>query len=65
MDPHTKQDIMKFQEKIEKIDKDLDKQNKLMLSTSIEYVDLKEEFTMLQDKKTALEDTYSCLQTDI
>jgi len=44
MDPHAKDDIKKFQEKLEKIDKDLDKHNKLMLASNIDYYSIREEF---------------------
>jgi predicted nucleic acid-binding Zn-ribbon protein len=45
MDPHAKEDIQKFQEKLEKIDKELDKQNKLVLATHVDFYAIKDEFT--------------------
>jgi hypothetical protein len=45
MDPHAKEDIQKFQEKLEKIDKELDKQNKLVLATNVDFYAIKDEFT--------------------
>jgi hypothetical protein len=45
MDPHAKEDIQKFQEKLEKIDKELDKQNKLVFATHVDFYAIKDEFT--------------------
>lgn len=53
MDPHAKEDIQKFQEKLEKIDKELDKFNKLVLTTHVEFYAIKDEYTTLMDKKSA------------
>lgn len=55
MDPHAKEDIQKFQEKLEKIDKDIDRQNKLVLASHVDYYSIKEEYTVLNDKKHAYE----------
>jgi len=44
MDPHAKEDIQKFQEKLEKIDKDLDKINKMVLASHVDYYAIKEEY---------------------
>ena len=37
MDPHTKEDIHKFQEKLSKIDKDMDKTNRVVLAASVDF----------------------------
>lgn len=44
MDPHAKEDIQKFQEKVEKIDRDIDRQNKLMLTANVDFYAIKEEY---------------------
>ena len=45
MDPIAKEDIQKFQEKLERIDKDLDKQNKLVLATHVDFYAIRDEYT--------------------
>lgn len=55
MDPHAKEDIQKFQEKLEKIDRDLDRHNKLVLATHVDFYAIKEEYQQLFDKKNAYE----------
>jgi hypothetical protein len=55
MDPHAKEDIQKFQEKLEKIDKELDRHNKFVLAAHIDFYAIKEEYTTLSDKKNAYE----------
>lgn len=62
MDPHAKEDIQKFQEKLEKIDKDLDKINKMVLASHVDYYAIKEEFQQLLDKRSAYEQAYECLK---
>jgi len=61
MDPHAKEDIQKFQEKLQKVDRELDRHNKVQLTASVDYLQIKEEFNTLNDKKNALEETYHCL----
>lgn len=55
MDPGAKEDIKKFQEKLEKIDREIDKQSKLVLACHVDYYAIREEFNALSDKKKALE----------
>lgn len=55
MDPHAKEDIQKFQEKLEKIDRELDKHNKMVLATHVDFYAIKDEYTTLNDKKSAYE----------
>lgn len=62
MDPHAREDIKKFQEKLTNIDKDLDRQNKLVLASNLDYYAIREEYNTLNDKKKALESTYNCLK---
>jgi len=45
MDPIAKEDIQKFQEKLERIDKDLDKHNKLVLATHVDFYAIRDEYT--------------------
>lgn len=40
---------------MEKIDKDIDRQNKLVLASHVEYYSIREEYTALNDKKNAYE----------
>lgn len=61
MDPHAKEDILKFQEKLERIDRDLDRHNKLVLSTHVDFYAIKEEYTTLTDKKNAIEQAYNSM----
>ena len=61
MDPHAKEDIQKFQEKLERIDKDLDKQNKLVLATHVDFYAIRDEFSQLNDKRKALQEAFACL----
>lgn len=61
MDPHAKEDIQKFQEKLEKIDKELDKQNKLVLATNVDFYAIKDEFTQLNDKRKAYQEAFTCM----
>jgi DNA-binding transcriptional regulator GbsR (MarR family) len=65
MDPHAKEDIQKFQEKLERIDKDLDRQNKLALATHVDFYAIKEEYSQLNDKKKAYEEAYNCLSEQL
>jgi septal ring factor EnvC (AmiA/AmiB activator) len=65
MDPHTREDIQKFQEKLEKIDKELDKLNKQVLTTHVEFYAIKEEYTQLLDKKSAYEQAYACMSEQL
>lgn len=65
MDPHAKEDIQKFQEKLEKIDKELDKHNKLVLATHVDFYAIKEEYQQLNDKKNAYEQAYNCLSEQV
>lgn len=65
MDPHAKEDIQKFQEKLERIDKDLDKHNKLVLATHVDFYAIKDEYTTLNDKKKAYEEAYNCLSEQL
>ena len=44
MHPHAKEDIQKFQEKLIKIDKDMDRQSKIVLATSVDYYAIKDEY---------------------
>lgn len=61
MDPHAKEDIQKFKEKLEKIDKEMDKQSKAVLASSLDFYSIRDEFTMLSDKLHAYEQAYNCL----
>ena len=61
MDPHAREDILKFKEKLERIDKDLDRSNKIALATHVDYYAIKEEYTALADKRNAYQQAYSCL----
>jgi chromosome segregation ATPase len=65
MGPHAKEDIMKFQEKLERIDRDLDRHNKLMLATHVDFYAIKEEYVALTDKRNAYEQALKGLQEDI
>ena len=65
MDPHAKEDIQKFQDKLEKIDRDLDKHNKLVLATHVDFYAIKDEYTSLNDKKNAYEQAYNCLSEEL
>jgi archaellum component FlaC len=49
MDPHAKEDIQKFQEKLERIGEDIDRQNKLVLATHVDFYAIKEEYSQLHD----------------
>jgi hypothetical protein len=50
MDPHAKEDIQKFKEKLEKIDKEMDKHSKMVLASSVDYYSIRDEYTVLSDK---------------
>eukprot|EP00347_Sterkiella_histriomuscorum_P000255 403376585 len=65
MDPHAKEDIQKFQQKLENIDKELDKTNKLVLASHVDFYAIKDEYTSLVDKKHAYEQAYSCLSEQL
>ena len=51
----AREDILKFQEKLAKIDKDIDRNNNYLLGAKLDYYDAREEYTTLSDKKKALE----------
>jgi hypothetical protein len=50
---------------LEKIDRDLDKINKLMLASNVEFISIKEEYVGLVDKKHAYEQAYNCLNEEL
>lgn len=50
-EPHAKQDIMKFKDKIESIEKEILSQEKILLATKMEYNDVKEQFHLHKDSK--------------
>ena len=45
MDPHTKEDINKFQDKLAKIDKDMDRHSKIVLAATIDFQGIRDEYT--------------------
>lgn len=45
MDPHAKEDIVKFQEKLERIEREIEKQNRMGLAANVEYYAIKEEYS--------------------
>ena len=55
LDPHTREDIIKFQEKLAKIDKNLDLQSKVLMGANLDYYAVRDEYTVLSDKLKALE----------
>ena len=61
LDPHTREDITKFQEKLTRIDKNLDLQSKVLMGANLDYYAIRDEFVALSDKAKALEQTYNCL----
>jgi GTPase involved in cell partitioning and DNA repair len=65
MDPHAKEDIQKFQEKLERIDKDLDKQNKLVLATHVDFYAIRDEYSQLNDKRKAYQEAFTCLSESL
>ena len=58
IDPAAREDILKFQEKLSKIDQDINRNNSYLLGAKLEYLDAREEYTTLHDKHKALKDTY-------
>lgn len=50
-EPHVKQDIIKFKDKIEEIEKDIKSQEKIMLASQMEYEELKEQVHQHRDSK--------------
>ena len=54
MDPHARDDIQKFQEKVERIEREIEKQNKLVLATNVDFYAIRDEFSQLNDKRKAL-----------
>lgn len=73
-EPHAKQDIMKFQDKIESIEREIKGQEKIMFAWKMEYDDVKEQFqqhrdskkgTLLILKSLALEGIYEQLKTSL
>ena len=50
-EPHVKQDIIRFQKKIEEAEKDIKSQEKIMLACKMEYEDIKEQFHQHRDSK--------------
>jgi archaellum component FlaC len=65
MDPHAKEDIQKFQEKLERIGEDIDRQNKLVLATHVDFYAIKEEYSQLHDKKKAYSEAVTCLSEQL
>lgn len=61
MDPHTKDDIIKFQEKLSKIDKELERHSKNLVGINLDYISIREEFHAIIDKTKAYEQTYKGL----
>ena len=61
LDPHTRDDIMKFQQKLAKIDKNLDLQSKVLMGANLDYYAVRDEYAMLNDKVKALEQTHNCM----
>ena len=53
-EPHVKQDILKFKDKIEDLEKDIQIQEKLMLACKLEYEDVKEQFHQHKDSKKGI-----------
>lgn len=50
-EPHAKQDILKFKDKIEGIEKEIKSQEKIMMASKMEYDDVKEQFLQHKDSK--------------
>lgn len=65
MDPHTREDITKFQEKLQKIDKELERHSKLMVGINLDYISIREEYHTMVDKAKAYEETYSDLSEQL
>lgn len=65
MDPPAKEDVLKFQEKLERIDRELDRINKQVLAAHLEFSAIREEFHALEDKKSAYEQAYTCLSEQL
>lgn len=61
MDPAAKEDIGKFQEKLERIERDIDKQNKLVLATHVDFYAIKDEYQQLNDKRKAYQEAFTCM----
>ena len=59
LDPHTKDDIAKFQQKLNKLDKHLDLFSKVHMGATLNYYSVRDEYTVLLDKVKALEQTYN------
>ena len=58
MDPHAKDDITKFQEKLLKVDKHLDRFLKEKQVKCKEYKQVKEDYAQAVSKKKALQSTF-------
>ncbi len=58
MDPHTREDITKFQAKLHKIDKELERHSKIMVGINLDYISIQEEYNTVVDKAKAYEETY-------
>lgn len=50
-EPHAKQDIIKFKDKIEALEKEIKSQEKIMFACKMEYDDIKEQFVQHKDSK--------------
>ena len=55
LDPHTRDDIMKFQEKLNKLDKQIDLFSKVHMGATLNYYAVRDEYAVLIDKVKALE----------
>jgi hypothetical protein len=58
MDPHAKEDINRFQEKLRKVDKQVDVFLMDKLNSGKEYASSKDEFLQIVSKKKALQSTF-------
>jgi hypothetical protein len=65
LDPHAREDVIKFQQKLEKLDRDLDRQAKLLQVYNLDYYAAREEYRTITDKTKAIRSTYNCLNEQL
>lgn len=53
-EPHAKQDILKFKQKIEAIEKEIKGQERILMASKMEYDDVKEQFHQHRDSKKGI-----------